>query len=97
MTTEALDPAAEALLRELAPRVLGALIRRGAEFAAAEDAVQEALLAAALEWPRAGTPHNPGGWLFHVATRRLSEVGKRRLIARRISRCFHHSSAACRL
>jgi RNA polymerase sigma factor (sigma-70 family) len=74
MSAGALEPGAETLLRELAPRVLGALLRRSGDFAAAEDAVQEALLAAALEWPRAGLPQNPGGWLFHVATRRLSDA-----------------------
>ncbi len=54
----------EHLLRELAPQVLGALIRRARDFAAAEDAVQEALLAAATEWPRVGLPENPLGWLI---------------------------------
>lgn len=63
----------EHLLRELAPRVLGALVRRYGDFAAAEDAAQEALLAAALEWPTRGRPANPGGWLFQVACRRMSD------------------------
>ena len=62
----------ELLLRELAPRVLGAVIRRFGDFAAAEDAVQEALLAAVLEW-KSGLPDNPGGWLYHVACRRISD------------------------
>jgi RNA polymerase sigma factor (sigma-70 family) len=63
----------EDLLRELAPHVLGALLRRFRDFAAAEDAVQEALLAAAVEWPRDGWPDNPRGWLIKVAFRRLTD------------------------
>ena len=62
---------AEGLLRELAPHVLGALVRRYGHFAAAEDAVQEALLAASVQWPEQGRPGNPAGWLTTVATRRL--------------------------
>ncbi|MYV71349.1 RNA polymerase sigma factor, partial [Streptomyces sp. SID2131] len=62
---------AEDLLRELAPQVLGALVRRYGVFDACEDAVQEALLAAALQWPEAGVPENPRGWLVTVASRRL--------------------------
>ncbi|MEV6848770.1 sigma-70 family RNA polymerase sigma factor [Actinoplanes sp. NPDC051411] len=61
----------EGLLRELAPQVLGALARRYGQFDAAEDAVQEALLAAATQWPHDGVPDNPRGWLSAVATRRL--------------------------
>jgi RNA polymerase sigma factor (sigma-70 family) len=61
----------ENLLRELAPLVLGAVVRRFRDFAAAEDAVQEALLAAALEWPRVGLPDNARGWLIQVAIRRM--------------------------
>ena len=73
----------EHLLRELAPQVLGAVIRRFRDFAAAEDAVQEALLAAATQWPREGLPDNPRGWLIHVAARRMtdhqrSEIARRR-------------------
>ncbi len=63
----------EHLLRELAPQVLGAVLRRFRDFAAAEDAVQEALLAASLQWPRAGTPGNPRGWLIQVAMRRMTD------------------------
>lgn len=59
------------LLRELAPRVLGALVRRYGHFDAAEDAVQEALLAAATRWPEQGIPDNPRAWLIRVASRRL--------------------------
>ena len=58
-------------LRQLAPRVLAALLRRYGHFGAAEDAVQEALLAAATQWPRDGTPDNPLNWLIAVASRRL--------------------------
>ena len=73
----------EDLLRELAPQVLGALIRRHGRFDACEDAVQEALLAAATQWPADGVPGNPRGWLIAVANRRLidhirSESARRR-------------------
>jgi RNA polymerase sigma factor (sigma-70 family) len=73
----------ENLLRELAPRVLGVVTRRFHDFAAAEDAVQEALLAASLQWPREGVPDNPRGWLIQVAGRRMmdylrSEEARRR-------------------
>jgi RNA polymerase sigma factor (sigma-70 family) len=68
-----LDDRAEQLLRELAPQVLGAMIRRYRDFAASEDAVQEALLAAALQWPREGLPDHPRGWLIHVASRRVTD------------------------
>ena len=60
----------EDLLREAAPRVLGALVRRFGDFDAAEDAVQEALLAAAVHWPRDGVPDNPHSWLVQTASRR---------------------------
>ena len=61
----------EDLLRELAPQVLGALVRRYGQFHLCEDASQEALLAAALQWPAGGLPENPRGWLMTVASRRL--------------------------
>jgi RNA polymerase sigma factor (sigma-70 family) len=61
----------EGLLRRLAPQVLGVLVRRHGRFDACEDAVQEALLAAALQWPQEGVPDNPYGWLITVASRRL--------------------------
>jgi RNA polymerase sigma factor (sigma-70 family) len=64
----------EDLLRELAPRVLGAVARRYGDFADAEDAVQEALLAAATTWPGQGRPANPLGWLIRVAGRRLTDA-----------------------
>jgi RNA polymerase sigma factor (sigma-70 family) len=63
--------AAEDLLRACAPRVLGALVRRHGQFGACEDAVQEALLAAALQWPGSGVPDDPHAWLLTVASRRL--------------------------
>ncbi|MEV1247542.1 DUF6596 domain-containing protein [Nonomuraea sp. NPDC049750] len=64
----------EDLLRGLAPQVLGALVRRYGHFATAEDATQEALLAAALQWPGEGLPDNPRGWLITVAARRLTDL-----------------------
>ena len=63
----------EGLLRDLAPHVLGAVLRRFRDFAAAEDAVQEALIAAAAQWPTEGTPANPRGWLIQVALRRMTD------------------------
>ncbi|MEU7581279.1 sigma-70 family RNA polymerase sigma factor [Streptomyces sp. NPDC041068] len=63
----------EDLLRLHAPQVLGALVRRYGHFAASEDAVQEALLAAARQWPDKGVPDNPRGWLIRVASRRLMD------------------------
>jgi RNA polymerase sigma factor (sigma-70 family) len=73
----------ERLLRDLAPQVLGAVARRHGDFDAAEDAVQEALVAAATQWPAQGIPANPRGWLYHVALRRItdhlrSEMARRR-------------------
>jgi len=68
-----LDNSAQDLLRELAPKVLGALLRRYRDFGGCEDAVQEALIAAALQWPAQGVPDNPKGWLITVATRRLTD------------------------
>ncbi len=64
---------AERLLRELAPQVLGSVCRRFADFAACEDATQEALIAAAEQWPRDGVPDNPRGWLLQVALRRMTD------------------------
>jgi RNA polymerase sigma factor (sigma-70 family) len=73
----------ENLLRDLTPQVLGAVIRRFHDFASAEDAVQEALLAATIQWPQEGIPDNPRGWLIQVAGRRMmdylrSEEARRR-------------------
>jgi predicted RNA polymerase sigma factor len=83
VTAAALDFAGENLLRDLAPQVLGAVIRRFGDFAAAEDAVQEALLAAALQWPAEGVPENPRGWLIHVAARRMTDHLRTELARRR--------------
>lgn len=71
------------LLRDLAPQVLGAVARRYDDFAAAEDAVQEALIAAAAQWPTEGIPTNPRGWLYQVAVRRLTDEIRRDLARRR--------------
>jgi predicted RNA polymerase sigma factor len=65
------EPAIEGLLRDLAPQVLGTLVRRHGQFDACEDAVQEALLAAAVQWPVDGVPDRPRSWLLTVATRTL--------------------------
>jgi RNA polymerase sigma factor (sigma-70 family) len=71
--TPELTAAVGRLLRDVAPHVLGAVARRHDDFAAAEDAVQEALIAAATQWPVEGVPANPRGWLYHVAMRRLTD------------------------
>jgi RNA polymerase sigma factor (sigma-70 family) len=71
--SEQLHSVSEHLLRELAPQVLGAVIRRFHDFADAEDAVQEALFAASVQWPREGVPGNPRGWLIQVACRRMTD------------------------
>jgi RNA polymerase sigma factor (sigma-70 family) len=81
--TGAAAPGIEHLLRDLTPQVLGALTRRHRDFAAAEDAVQEALLDASLQWPQEGVPANPAGWLYKTALRRFkdqqrSEIARRR-------------------
>ncbi|MBF6172092.1 RNA polymerase sigma factor [Nocardia blacklockiae] len=82
-TEHSLSPAEVAfLLRELAPAVVGMLARRSGDFDAAEDAVQEAMLAAATQWPTEGLPENPRAWLVHVAQRRLTDA-VRTEIARR--------------
>jgi len=74
----------ERLLRELAPRVLGTLARQHDRFDACEDAVQEALLAAATRWPTEGVPEHPHAWLIGVARRRLiDEVRSERARRRR--------------
>jgi RNA polymerase sigma factor (sigma-70 family) len=74
---------ADDLLRPLVPQVLGVLVRRYGQFDACEDAVQEALLAAATQWPEEGVPDNPRAWLITVAARKLtdqlrSEIARRR-------------------
>ncbi|MBS1845488.1 MAG: sigma-70 family RNA polymerase sigma factor [Actinobacteria bacterium] len=63
----------EELLREAAPRVLAAVVRRFGDFADSEDAVQEAMIDAARQWPTQGTPENPTGWLIAVASRRMTD------------------------
>jgi RNA polymerase sigma factor (sigma-70 family) len=73
----------EALLRDLAPQVLGALVRRYENFDTCEDAVQEALLAAAQQWPTEGLPANPKGWLITVASRRWIELWRNESARRR--------------
>jgi len=90
-------------LRELAPQVLSPVVRRFRDFAAAEDAVQEALIAAAVQWPRDGTPANPLGWLIQVASRRMadhirSEVARRhreQVVAEEAERLALPEVAAC--
>jgi RNA polymerase sigma factor (sigma-70 family) len=83
VTAQSLDSTALHLLRELAPQVLGVVARRYGDFPAAEDAVQEALIAAAMQWPVAGIPTNPRGWLFHVAVRRMNDYLRSELARRR--------------
>jgi RNA polymerase sigma factor (sigma-70 family) len=83
VTVPSLEFSAENLLRDLAPQVLGAIVRRFHDFPAAEDAVQEALLAAAMQWPAEGVPDNPRGWLIHVAARRMTDHIRTELARRR--------------
>ncbi|GAA2803272.1 RNA polymerase sigma factor [Saccharopolyspora taberi] len=68
------EPRVEDLLRELAPQVLGAVVRHRRDFELAEEAVQEALLAAAVQWPERGVPDKPRGWLIRVADRRMTDL-----------------------
>jgi RNA polymerase sigma factor (sigma-70 family) len=84
VTTEVED-----LLRSLAPQVLGVLVRRNGGFDTCEDAVQEALLAAAQQWPADGVPANPTGWLITVAQRRLTEVWRSEAARRRREEAVH--------
>jgi RNA polymerase sigma factor (sigma-70 family) len=76
-------PEVEGLLRELAPHVLGALVRHYGGFDTCEDAVQEALLAAAVQWPTDGLPTNPKAWLITVASRRRTELWRNETARRR--------------
>jgi len=71
--TKPWDIESEHLLRELAPQVLGVVARRFRDFTSAEDAVQEAMLAAFTQWPEQGVPENPRGWLIQVASRRMTD------------------------
>ena len=68
------DAEIQDLLRQMAPRVLGPVVRRYGHFDTAEDAVQEALIAAAQQWPKEGIPDNPRAWLITVASRRLTDL-----------------------
>ncbi|WP_081287054.1 RNA polymerase sigma factor [Mycobacterium colombiense] len=81
--TETTDRDIAALLRELTPRVLGVLVRRNGNFDDCEDAVQEALLAAAISWPVDGVPNNPTGWLITTSSRRLVEIWRKESARRR--------------
>ncbi|HUO29579.1 MAG TPA: sigma-70 family RNA polymerase sigma factor, partial [Bryobacteraceae bacterium] len=83
MTAPSSKAGYEHLLRELAPQVLGAVIRRFGDFSAAEDAVQEALLAAAVQWPRERLPENPRAWLIQVAARRMADHIRQEVARRR--------------
>src|SRR5262252_1983299 len=80
--TQPWDITSEHLLRELAPQVVGAVARRLRDFVSAEDAVQEAMIAAFMQWPQEGIPENPRGWLIQVASRRMTDQ-MRSEIARR--------------
>jgi RNA polymerase sigma factor (sigma-70 family) len=73
----------EDILRDLAPQVLGALVRHYGGFDTCEDAVQEALVAAATQWPADGVPANPKGWLIRVASRRRTEIWRNETARRR--------------
>ena len=86
-TASSVQAGIEHLLRDLAPQVLGVVMRRFGDFPASEDAVQEALLAAALQWPGEGVPESPRAWLIHVASRRMTDQ-LRGEIARREREAF---------
>ncbi len=88
------DAASEHLLRELAPQVLGTVARRFRDFAAAEDAVQEAMLAAFTQWPQEGIPDNPRGWLIRVASRRLTDLVRSEIARRERETAVAAESAA---
>jgi RNA polymerase sigma factor (sigma-70 family) len=93
---------ADDVWRQCAPHVVTALVRRYGDFDAAEDAAQEALLAAALQWPADGLPDNPKGWLIRVASRRLvdqwrgdqARLAREELVAREIGSQAYHAPAA---
>ena len=78
------DKSYEDLLRELAPQVLGVVARRFRDFATAEDAAQEAIPAAFIQWPHEDTPVTPRAWLIRVASRRVKD--RRSEIARPVRR-----------
>ena len=83
----------EDVWRRETPHILAALMRRFGDFAACEDAVQEALLEASQQWPSAGVPNKPRGWLLRVASRRLIDAkrqdGARLERERRVYACDH--------
>jgi RNA polymerase sigma factor (sigma-70 family) len=87
------ETAVVGLLRELAPRVLGVLVRRNGNFDDCEDAVQEALLAAAASWLADGVPKNPTGWLITTSSRRLVETWRKDAARRRREDTFAHEPA----
>jgi RNA polymerase sigma factor (sigma-70 family) len=90
-----IDASIERLLREFTPQVLGTVVRRFRDFAAAEDAVQEALLAAATQWPDDGLPANPRAWLTQVALRRMTDrIRSESARRRREEDLLHRSEAA---
>jgi predicted RNA polymerase sigma factor len=84
-----MNPVDEAELRELIPQVLAAVVHRGADFATAEDAVQEALIRAVETWPVQRRPANPKAWLITAAWRRFVDVTRsdtaRRLRERQVA------------
>ncbi|MBB5960205.1 RNA polymerase sigma factor (sigma-70 family) [Saccharothrix tamanrassetensis] len=80
----------EDLLRDLAPQVLGVIVRRYHDFALGEDAVQEALLAAAVHWPEDGVPANPRGWLIQVAVRKMTDLLRSETARRRREEAVSH-------
>ena len=86
--------AVEELLRELAPQVLGTLVRRYGQFDLGEDAVQEALLAAAVRWPEQGIPDHPRAWLVTVASRRMTDQVRGESARRRREEAVAARSAA---
>ena len=83
----------EVLLRSLTPSVLGILVRRGADFAAAEDAVQDALVEAVRAWP-ADPPRDPKGWLVTVAWRRFLDATRSNAARRRREDLVHSTGGA---
>ena len=99
MKSNATDLPIEQLLRELTPQVLGTVVRRFRDFAASEDAVQEAALAASMQWPSEGLPENPRAWLTKVAFRRMtdqvrSESARRRRETQSVHEASHNFESA---
>ncbi len=83
MAFDSSHSSAENLLGELSPQVLGVLMRRFGDFSASEDAVQEALIAATIQWPKEGIPQNPRAWLIQVASRRMIDHIRQEIARRR--------------